>query len=1118
MTVNYTTLLALGQPVTGTESGTWGDDVNNAVTSYLDIAIAGTQTLSTDADVTLTLTQGTSSATNISSTSAQYMILNCTGSRSQLRYINTPNSSKAYIVMNNTTGGFDITIRGSTGPTTGITVAPGKQTWVAWDTNLGDFREIASGDVDGPSSSTDNAIARFDGTTGKVIQNSAATIADTTGDITAGAYNKVTITAPASSATLTIADGKTLTASNSLTLAGTDSTTMTFPGTSATIARTDAAQTFTGTQTFSGEVTMSATTDNIALGTSQTSGTWTAGGAAQTGTITLDQSTKTHTLAIGTGATESSLTKTINIGTGGVSTSTTAITIGSTNGTTITLNGTVNATTLNLTTLDLTNLEVTNIKAKDGTAAASIADITGVMTVSQAPVMSALTASQAVFTDGSKGLVSNAITGTGNVVMSGSPTLTGTVAGASLQLSSLTSSRVTYAGTSGLLQDSANLTFNGTDLTVSGAVNATTFDMTNLEVTNIKAKDGTAAASIADSTGIITVTTQLNVDNLNLSGNTLSSTDANGNIVLAPNGTGDVQVDADTLRVGDSGAAATITTNGAGNLTLSTNEGTNSGTIVINQGTNGNIEVAPNGTGDVHLTADTVRIGDSNANATLTTNGTGDLILNTNSGTNSGSITIADGVDGDMTLTPNGNGSVVITNTGTSNALRITQTGTGNALVVEDSANPDASPFVVTADGNVLVNATNSVSGLSGIQSQVQINNSAGIAAAFVRYSSDNLAPSIQFLKSRNATYGSQTVVNIDDGLGTLRFVGSDGTNFLQAASITSAVDGTPGTNDMPGRLALSTTADGASSPTERVRINASGLTTVGYSAATGAALSTTVAAKLYSSNTTYTDGITAASGTVTHGTIVSFDNPAIAASNASVTYTNASTLYIDGAPSAGSNVTITNPYALYVAAGTVYFGGTVSAADPIVQQSDIGTGANEIPLNQYLGANAYVDTETPALNIGTGITTGTGTICKANGGLSGGIYRMTILIDLTGLNSGGTAGDIIGVNGTALPCYIAQLPAMTVLGGRMTCLETPAGGDTDIDLYSATEGTGVEDQAITALTETQIINAGTQSIGTVTYFAADPATNAYFYLVGQSTSNATYTAGRFLIEIFGVQ
>lgn len=205
------------------------------------------------------------------------------------------------------------------------------------------------------------------------------------------------------------------------------------------------------------------------------------------------------------------------------------------------------------------------------------------------------------------------------------------------------------------------------------------------------------------------------------------------------------------------------------------------------------------------------------------------------------------------------------------------------------------------------------------------------------------------------------------------------------------------------------------------------------------------------------------------------------------------------------------------VANGTI--SETVSAVQYLVaSQYDVGSDPNDIPLNQYLGAMAYQDTEMPGLDIGTGITTGTGTICVANGGLMGGVYSVNILIDLTGLNSGGTAGDIIGVNGTALPCYIARLPAMTVLGGRMTCLETPAGGDTDIDLYSANEGTGVEDQAITALTETQIINAGTQSAGTVTYFSADPTANQYFYLVGQSTSNATYTAGRFLIEVFGIQ
>jgi hypothetical protein len=75
-------------------------------------------------------------------------------------------------------------------------------------------------------------------------------VTPTLGVATATSINKVTITAPATNAVLTIADGKTLTVNNSITFAGTDATTMTLPSTNATIARTDAAQTFTGDQTF----------------------------------------------------------------------------------------------------------------------------------------------------------------------------------------------------------------------------------------------------------------------------------------------------------------------------------------------------------------------------------------------------------------------------------------------------------------------------------------------------------------------------------------------------------------------------------------------------------------------------------------------------------------------------------------------------------------------------------------------------------------------------------------------------------------------------------------------------------------------------------------------------
>ena len=75
---------------------------------------------------------------------------------------------------------------------------------------------------------------------------------------------------------------------------------------------------------------------------------------------------------------------------------------------------------------------------------------------------------------------------------------------------------------------------------------------------------------------------------------------------------------------------------------------------------NRNIDIIPHGTGDVNLSTDTVKIGASGEDVIVTTNGTGDITLSTNSGTNSGSIVIADGANNDITLTPNGSGDVII--------------------------------------------------------------------------------------------------------------------------------------------------------------------------------------------------------------------------------------------------------------------------------------------------------------------------------------------------------------------------------------------------------------------------------------------------------------------------
>jgi hypothetical protein len=130
MTVNYTTNLSLGQPVTGTESGTWGDDVNNSVTSYLDNAIAGTVTLTNDGAVTLSNTQGNSSGTNIVSSltgagtvSAQFAIIRVTGTLTTAKVLTAPSLSKTYVVVNAATGST-VTIKAS--GQTGVSVAVGE--------------------------------------------------------------------------------------------------------------------------------------------------------------------------------------------------------------------------------------------------------------------------------------------------------------------------------------------------------------------------------------------------------------------------------------------------------------------------------------------------------------------------------------------------------------------------------------------------------------------------------------------------------------------------------------------------------------------------------------------------------------------------------------------------------------------------------------------------------------------------------------------------------------------------------------------------------------------------------------------------------------------------------
>jgi len=125
---------------------------------------------------------------------------------------------------------------------------------------------------------------------------------------------------------------------------------------------------------------------------------------------------------------------------------------------------------------------------------------------------------------------------------------------------------------------------------------------------------------------------------------------------------------------------------------------------------------------------------------------------------------------------------------------------------------------------------------LSGGTPPFQITGSGfGATSAIVRREASSFGPSLMLAKSRNTAVGSHTIVQSGDRLGGIIFIGDDGTDLdTYGATITADCDGTPGANDMPGRLVFSTTADGANSPTERMRIHNGGVVSIPQGIALG--------------------------------------------------------------------------------------------------------------------------------------------------------------------------------------------------------------------------------------------------------------------------------------------
>jgi hypothetical protein len=180
MTTAYTTLLGLAQPVTGELSGTWGTTVNDYITTYLDSAIAGVQTISgTQTAVTLSVTNGSTlvSAGTTATGSAQYSIINCTGTPASLLTITAPAASKTYFVINATAQSVKLV---GVGPTAGVTLVTGEKAVCSW--NGSDFVKVA-GSVTSVAQTFTGGIVSVAGSPITTSGTLALTVAGTSGGV-----------------------------------------------------------------------------------------------------------------------------------------------------------------------------------------------------------------------------------------------------------------------------------------------------------------------------------------------------------------------------------------------------------------------------------------------------------------------------------------------------------------------------------------------------------------------------------------------------------------------------------------------------------------------------------------------------------------------------------------------------------------------------------------------------------------------------------------------------------------------------------------------------------------------------------------------------------------------
>ena len=131
----------------------------------------------------------------------------------------------------------------------------------------------------------------------------------------------------------------------------------------------------------------------------------------------------------------------------------------------------------------------------------------------------------------------------------------------------------------------------------------------------------------------------------------------------------------------------------------------------------------------------------------------------------------------------------------------------------------------INASGKLLIGGQSQFTGSNSESALYQVqNNTTNAGYLIMKYANDAVGGAIHYLKTRNTSPSTNTVVVSGDDLGRIVFDGADGTGYIAAAQIGAVVAGTPGTNDMPGALVFWTTPDGSATLAERMRIGPDGI------------------------------------------------------------------------------------------------------------------------------------------------------------------------------------------------------------------------------------------------------------------------------------------------------